>query len=98
MLIEQVILVFFKIISETGISAGVRRIEAVTGDGAREFIYQREQVLKELGELVKSGVNDLVSKVRQINESNRVLEKRLNFLSRKLQKALEMNWLIKQLI
>ena len=78
---------FFKIISETGISAGVRRIEAVTGDGAREFIYQREQVLKELGELVKSGVNDLVSKVRQINESNRVLEKEIEFLKQKIAKS-----------
>ena len=38
-------------------------------------------MLKELGELVKSGVNDLVSKVRQINESNRVLEKEIEFLT-----------------
>ena len=78
---------FFKIISETGISAGIRRIEAVTGDGAREFISQREQVLKDLGELVKSGINDLVSKVRHINDSNRVLEKEIKFLKQKIAKS-----------
>ena len=91
---------FFKIISETGISAGVRRIEAVTGDGAREFIREREQVLKELGELVKSGPYELVSKIRQINDSYRVLEKEVEFLKSKiaksagnqmLEKAIELN-------
>ena len=44
-------------------------------------------MLKELGELVKSGVNDLVSKVRQINESNRVLEKEIEFLKQKIAKS-----------
>ena len=78
---------FFKIISETGISAGVRRIEAVTGDGAREFIHEREQVLKELGELVKSGPYELVSKIRQINDSYRVLEKEVEFLKSKIAKS-----------
>jgi len=78
---------FFKIISETGISAGVRRIEAVTGDGAREFIREREQVLKELGELVKSGPYELVSKIRQINDSYRVLEKEVEFLKSKIAKS-----------
>ena len=78
---------FFKIISETGISAGVRRIEAVTGDGAREFIREREQVLKELGELVKSVPYELVSKIRQINDSYRVLEKEVEFLKSKIAKS-----------
>ena len=78
---------FFKITSETGISAGVRRIEAVTGDGAREFIHEREQVLKELGELVKSGPYELVSKIRQINDSYRVLEKEVEFLKAKIAKS-----------
>ena len=49
------------------------------------------------GELVKSGVNDLVSKVRQINESNRVLEKEIEFLKQKIAKSAG-NELIKQLI
>ena len=43
-------------------------------------------MLKELGELVKSGINDLVSKVRQINDSNRVLEKEIEFLKQKIAK------------
>ncbi|MAW37863.1 MAG: alanine--tRNA ligase, partial [Gammaproteobacteria bacterium] len=65
---------FFKIISEAGISAGVRRIEAVTGGGAYDFIKDREQVLNELGKVVRSGPSELVAKVKQLTDANRVLE------------------------
>ena len=78
---------FFKIVSETGISAGVRRIEAVTGNGACEFVREREQVIKELGALVRSGPQDLVSKVKQINDANRVLEKEVDVLKSKIAKS-----------
>ena len=74
----------FKIISETGISAGVRRVEAVTGKGALALIIQEEQILKQVGEVVKSSPADLVDKVRQLNEGNRALEKEIELLKSKL--------------
>ena len=43
----------FKIVSESGIGAGTRRIEAVTGQGAYQFLSQREEVLKESATLLK---------------------------------------------
>ena len=75
---------FFKIISEAGISAGVRRIEAVTGAGAYDFIKGREQVLSELGKVVRSGPSELVAKVKQLTDANRVLEKEVELLKAKI--------------
>ena len=75
---------FFKIISEAGISAGVRRIEAVTGGGAYDFIKGREQVLSELGKVVRSGPSELVAKVKQLTDANRVLEKEVELLKAKI--------------
>jgi alanyl-tRNA synthetase len=75
---------FFKIISEAGISAGVRRIEAVTGSGAYDFIKGREQVLSELGKVVRSGPSELVAKVKQLTDANRVLEKEVELLKAKI--------------
>ncbi len=73
-----------KITSETGISAGVRRIEAVTGKGALALIAREEQTLKKLGDIVKSGADDLVEKVQQLANSNKALEKELQQLKGKL--------------
>ncbi|MFK7864930.1 MAG: alanine--tRNA ligase [Pseudohongiellaceae bacterium] len=74
----------FKIISESGISAGVRRIEAVTGRGALSLIEQEEQTLKQLCEIVKSKPEELASKVQQLADSNRSLEKQLEQLKSKM--------------
>ncbi len=74
----------FKITSETGISAGVRRIEAVTGNGALALINEEEAVLKQVGEIISSSPADLVEKVRQLSNRNRSLEKEIEQLKAKL--------------
>ena len=70
----------FKLISETGISAGVRRIEAVTGRGALTHIEKEERTLKQVMKAVNSGRLELVDKVEQLAASNRALEKQLEQL------------------
>ena len=74
----------FKIISESGISAGVRRIEAVTGKGALALIEREENTLKQLCEIVKSKPEELAVKVQQLTDSNRALEKQLEQLKSKM--------------
>jgi alanyl-tRNA synthetase len=74
----------FKIISETGIASGVRRIEAVTGERAVEWVEQDEAQLRRVGEIVKASRDDLDEKVVQLVESNRRLEKELEQLKAKL--------------
>jgi alanyl-tRNA synthetase len=74
----------FKIISESGISAGVRRIEAVTGKGALALIEREENTLKQLCEIVKSKPEELAVKVQQLADSYRVLEKQLEQLKSKM--------------
>ena len=74
----------FKITSETGISAGVRRVEAVTGTGALALIDEEGQILRDLREIIKSGTSDLVDKVQQLSNSNRALEKEVEQLKGKL--------------
>ncbi|HUL12524.1 MAG TPA: alanine--tRNA ligase [Methylococcaceae bacterium] len=78
---------FFKIVSETGVAAGVRRIEAVTGQGAADWIESGERLLQTLGERVKSGRDGLDDKVLQILEKNRQLEKELERLKSKMASA-----------
>jgi alanyl-tRNA synthetase len=74
----------FKIMSETGIASGVRRIEAVTGDGALQWIKESEDQLSTIANVVKSSASDAKNKVLQLVERNKVLEKELNQLKAKL--------------
>ena len=74
----------FKITNETGIAAGVRRIEAVTGEGALHWIAQEEAQLGSIAELVKGSRDDAVDKVKQLIERSRQLEKELQQLKGKL--------------
>lgn len=74
----------FRITSESGISSGVRRIEAVTGFGALEWVEETEQTLREAAKLVKGSRETLLEKVQQTLDRNRQLEKDINALQAKL--------------
>ena len=74
----------FKVASETGISAGVRRIEAVTGKGALTLVENEEQTLKQIMGVVNSGPLELVERVQQLAANNRTLEKQLGQLKAKM--------------
>ncbi len=74
----------FKIISESGISAGVRRIEAVTGQGALQQIAQQEAALREASALLKTNPEELANKVQALLQQNRALEKELDQFKSKL--------------
>jgi alanyl-tRNA synthetase len=73
-----------KIVSETGIASGVRRIEAVTGNNALQWVAANEQRLQRISELVKGSREDVDDKVSQVLEKNRALEKELQQLKGKL--------------
>ncbi|MGI9250250.1 MAG: alanine--tRNA ligase [Pseudohongiellaceae bacterium] len=74
----------FKITSETGISAGVRRIEAVTAKGALALIEREQQTLRAACKLLKATPDDLVEKLRQLGSAHKTLEKELEQLKAKL--------------
>jgi len=74
----------FKITAETGIAAGVRRIEAVTGRGALEWVRSGEQALKNVAALLKGGREDVSSKAAQLVERTRELEREVQNLKTKL--------------
>ncbi len=74
----------FKIVSEGGIQAGVRRIEAVTGQGAYEYVTQTDRMLRDVAALVKATRDDVEDKVRQLIERSRKLEKEVAGLKSKL--------------
>jgi len=74
----------FKIVSEGGVAAGVRRIEAVTGVGACEYVVQTDHVLRDVAGLVRGSRDDVEDKVRQLIERARRLEKEVAQLKDKL--------------
>src|SRR5207249_8016977 len=69
----------FRIVSETGVAAGVRRIEAQTGSGAFALMKQRDAELDELAEVLKTNRSDVLTKTRKIvallKEKEQELEK-----------------------
>ncbi|MCY4155299.1 MAG: alanine--tRNA ligase [Gammaproteobacteria bacterium] len=67
----------FKLVAETGIAAGVRRVEAVTGTGALAWVAREEAQLAELARLLKSGRDKLAIRLEQVLENARRLEKEL---------------------
>jgi alanyl-tRNA synthetase len=73
----------FKIVSESGIASGVRRIEAVSGEGALAHVADTEQKLRSVAERVKAGRDDVDEKVAQLADKVRQLEKQLAQLQSK---------------
>ena len=74
----------FKLVAESGVAAGVRRIEAVTGAGALAFVEEQEAQLAALARLLKSGRKQLEGKLEQVLERSRQLEKALEQAQDKL--------------
>ena len=77
----------FKIVSEGGVAAGVRRIEAVTGAVALAYLNGAEEQLKEAANLVKGNRDNLLDKLSAVLERNRLLEKQLEQLQAKAASA-----------
>jgi alanyl-tRNA synthetase len=77
----------FKIVAEAGISAGVRRVEAVAGDVALSWVEEEEARLARIAALVKGAANDADEKVANLVERSRRLEKELEQLKAKLASA-----------
>jgi alanyl-tRNA synthetase len=67
----------FKITSESGVAAGIRRIEAVTGAGATAYVAEQEQRLAEVAGLLASGTGEAADKLRHLLERQRRLEREL---------------------
>ncbi|WP_298442695.1 alanine--tRNA ligase [uncultured Ferrimonas sp.] len=82
---------FIKLVSEGGIAAGVRRIEAVTGAGAMAHSHAQQQLLNDTAALVKGDVGSVTSKVKGLLDRNRQLEKELEQLKQKLASAASAN-------
>ncbi len=74
----------FKIIQEQGIAAGVRRIEALTGEAARRYLLEQAQVAKSLADQFKAPVADVLARVEGLQAQARKLEKELADAKRQL--------------
>jgi len=77
----------FKIVSETGIAAGVRRVEALTGARAVEWVEDQEARLRRIAGLVNAGIDDVEKRVTQTTERARRLEKELEQVKARLAAA-----------
>jgi alanyl-tRNA synthetase len=75
---------FFKILSESGVAAGVRRLEAITGKTAYEWVVHTDQVLRDIAALLRGSREDVDEKVRELVERSRRLEKEVQQLKSKL--------------
>ena len=67
----------FRIQSESGTAAGLRRIEGITGENAITALHQQSDLLQDVAHLVKGDVNSITDKIRTLIERSRVLEKEL---------------------
>ena len=74
----------FKIISESGIGAGIRRLEAVTGKGAYEYMNSQLELVKEAASLLKTNIKEVPEKVGQLQNQVRKLQRENESLAAKL--------------
>jgi alanyl-tRNA synthetase len=74
----------FKIVAESGVAAGIRRVEAVTGQNAIRFVNGQSALLQNAAAALKVPATELLAKVDQLVESNKSLEKELAKLKSKL--------------
>jgi alanyl-tRNA synthetase len=78
---------FFKIVSESAVAAGIRRVEAVTAQGAVDYVQKREGQFAEIAAALKAGPEDVEHRLVQVLENVRNLEKELARLKSKLASA-----------
>ncbi|MCE1244471.1 alanine--tRNA ligase [Oryzomicrobium sp.] len=74
----------FKIVSESGVAAGVRRVEAVTGDNALALVQQQQALISEAAGAFKAPASELPAKIAQVLDNVKALEKELAKLKSKL--------------
>ncbi len=77
----------FKLVSESGVAAGVRRVEAVTGRGALAYIEREEAVLREVCEALRASPEEAAERAGQLVDSNRRLERELEQAKARLASA-----------
>ena len=70
----------FKIVGESGVASGVRRIEALTGAGALAYVEENDALLRDLASLVRGSREDMKDKVREQLERTRQLEREIRSL------------------
>jgi alanyl-tRNA synthetase len=75
---------FFKLVAETGVAAGIRRVEAVTGEGALRWVQEREAKLAEAAAALRTNPDEVAQKIAQLQDSVRGLEKELARLKSKM--------------
>jgi alanyl-tRNA synthetase len=75
---------FFKIVSEGGIAAGVRRIEAVTGEQALDAVQSQTQQMSQIAGLLKTDPQSSTARIQNILDGNKVVEKELQKLKRQI--------------
>jgi alanyl-tRNA synthetase len=74
----------FKLRGESGVAAGTRRIEAVTGTGALSWVHHSEQSLRRVGELLRGGEDELAERVERLLAQQKQLERQLQQLQRQM--------------
>ncbi len=77
----------FKITAESGVAAGVRRVEAVTGEGALAYVQRQERQLQQVADAVKAQPQEAATRILQIIENAKTMEKELARLKSKLASA-----------
>jgi len=75
---------FFKIVAESGVAAGVRRVEAVTGAGALEFVQQMDRRLGEIAALLRAPPAEAAQRIAQVLEQTKAAEREIQRLQQKL--------------
>ena len=73
-----------RVVAEAGVSAGVRRLEALTGEAARAYLAEQDERVRQLAAMLKVQPGDLVSRVEQLAEERRRLERELSDAKKKL--------------
>ena len=74
----------FKIVSESGVASGVRRIEAITGDAALDYVERNDELLRDLSLLLRGSRDDVREKVRDALDRMRQMEKEIRTLKDRL--------------
>ena len=74
----------FKIVSETAVASGIRRIEALTGEGARRYLVAQDRIVREAAGALRIAADDLPARVASLMEERKRLERELAEAKKKL--------------